>query len=47
MQPDIENGHKVDNFPNRTSINGIMRDETLFLLRKYVISCQYKNTIMY
>ena len=28
MQPAIEKGHKVDIFPNRTSINGIMRDET-------------------
>lgn len=46
MQPDIEKGHKVDNFPNRTSINGTMRDETSCLLRKYVIICQYKNTNM-
>ena len=33
MQPAIEKGHKVDIFPNRTSINEIMRDETLWLLR--------------
>ena len=40
MQPHIEKGHKVDNFPNRTSINGTMRDETSCLLRKYVIICE-------